>query len=370
LRLTFEWDGEDFARQMFGMRQRLHVDIIDYPGEWLIDLGLMRQTYAEWAGEALGYARSTRVPEAARPFLDFIEGLDPAGAEDEAIAMRGAELFTAYLREAKRTEPSRAILGPGRFLLPGDLEGSPLVTFFPMELNEQARPHTLGALLNRRFESYKTHVVEPFFKQHFSRLDRQIVLIDMLTSLNGGAQGLNDLEHGLEGVLRAFRPGRNSWLSLILPKRIDRIAFAATKADHIHKFSHGRLAAILEKAVARAARRASDAQAETAFFALAGLKSTIDVEKSSGSASYRCVRGVPEKGEKLGRETFDGVKEAVVFPGDLPDDPLDAFDPERATVGQYSFLRFEPPRMEAESDPWPHVGLERAVTFLFGDYLP
>ena len=31
-------------------------------------------------------------------------------------------------------------------------------------------------MMQRRYEAYKTHVVKPFFRDHFSRLDRQIDL--------------------------------------------------------------------------------------------------------------------------------------------------------------------------------------------------
>ena len=35
-------------------------------------------------------------------------------------------------------------------------------------------------MMERRYEAYKTHVVRPFFRDHFARLDRQIVLVDAL----------------------------------------------------------------------------------------------------------------------------------------------------------------------------------------------
>ena len=42
----------------------VHLDIIDYPGEWLLDLALMDKTYADWAEETL-----TRI--AARPAVAY-----------------------------------------------------------------------------------------------------------------------------------------------------------------------------------------------------------------------------------------------------------------------------------------------------------
>src|SRR6185295_1312689 len=110
---------------------------------------------------------------------------------------------------------------PGRFLLPGDLAGSPLLTFFPLPpAGETYRRGSLGAMLARRFESYKAHVIKPFFRDHFARLDRQIVLIDALSAVNAGAGALGDLQRTMEAVLKCFRPGANTWLSTILPRRI------------------------------------------------------------------------------------------------------------------------------------------------------
>ena len=69
-----------------------------------------------------------------------------------------------------------------------------------------------------------------------------------------------DLQRSMEAILRCFRPGANTWLSAVLPRRIDRLLFAATKADHLHHTSHDRLEAILrllaDKAIARARSRA------------------------------------------------------------------------------------------------------------------
>ena len=94
--------------------------------------------------------------EFAKPLLAFLAGTDPAAQEDEQIALTGAALFTDYLLAA-RESGAQSTLAPGRFLLPGDLEGSPLLTFFPMPLTSEERlPRgSLAAMMMRRFESYK-----------------------------------------------------------------------------------------------------------------------------------------------------------------------------------------------------------------------
>ncbi len=39
---------------------KLHLDIVDYPGEWLVDLGLMDLDFAAWSRQALAQARGGR----------------------------------------------------------------------------------------------------------------------------------------------------------------------------------------------------------------------------------------------------------------------------------------------------------------------
>ena len=152
-----------------------------------------------------------------------------------------------------------SLLPPGRFLMPGNLAGSPALTFAPLDVpaDGTAPEGSLWAMMERRYEAYKDVVVRPFFREHFARLDRQIVLVDALAAFNAGPEALHDLEAALAGILDCFRIGRSTFLSSLFRPRIDRILFAATKADHLHHSSHDRLEAILRRAVAtrRRARR-------------------------------------------------------------------------------------------------------------------
>jgi predicted YcjX-like family ATPase len=259
--------------------------------------------------------------------------------------------------------------------MPGDLEGSPLLTFCPLPLDGRRSPSrgSLAAMMARRFESYKGHVVRPFFRDHFSRLDRQIVLVDVLGPLNEGGAAVTDLQHALDAVLAVFRTGASSWLSALIGRRIDRLLFAATKADHIHSSSHDRLEAILRLITERAMGRASETGAEVGVQALAALRATREAEAKVGDELLPCIVGVPMPGERIGNQTFDGREEAAVFPGDLPADPRAALLPEAAPAGLH-FVRFRPPRVlppgpDGEAPPLPHIRLDRALDFLLGDWL-
>ena len=376
LRLTLEYEPTGLLWRQFGTAN-FHLDIVDYPGEWLLDLPLLKLGFAEWSAEALALSRAAERQVFARDWHGFLGGLDPKLPEDEQTAIRGAELFAAYLRQCRADRNLLSTVTPGRMLMPGDLEGSPAVTFMPLDLapGATAPRGSLYAMMERRFEAYKAHVVQPFFRDHFARLDRQIVLVDVLGAMNAGSPAVADLERALAAILNCFRPGTNSWLASILGKRIDRILFAATKADHIHHTSHDRLEAILRRLVQNAIDRAEFAGATVQSAALAAIRATREVEAREQGGRLACIAGTPLAGERLDGQNFDGGTEIALFPGDLPA-PSDAG--EEAGLRQFrasgvQFLRFRPPALMAtgfgSSPVLPHIRLDRAIQFLIGDKL-
>src|SRR3979411_2916588 len=244
----------DYQRQN-GADRTLTLDVVDYPGEWLLDLPLLNKSYEQWSNESLGLSRERPRARLAAQWRDHLAALNAEGREDEQAALTAAKLFTDYLRACRDERFAMSLLPPGRFLMPGNLAGSPALTFAPLEVpvDELAPDGSLWAMMRRRYEAYKDVVVRPFFRDHFSRLDRQIVLVDALAAFNSGPEALHDLEAALAGILDCFRIGRATFLSNLFRPRIDRILFAATKADHLHHSSHDRLEAVLRRTVAQAA---------------------------------------------------------------------------------------------------------------------
>jgi predicted YcjX-like family ATPase len=307
-----------------------------------------------------------------------LAGVRSEGAEDEAEARRLAEAFASYLRAARADEHALSMLPPGRFLMPGDLEGSPALTFAPLDISagHASAKGTLTAMMERRYEAYKTHVVKPFFRDHFARLDRQIVLVDMLAALNAGPAAIRDLEAALADVLSAFRPGRASWLASILSRRIDRILFAATKADHVNHSDHDNLAKLLQRLTRRAAERAAFSGAKVRVMPLAAVRATREVFVKRSGERLPAIAGVPMPGEQVSGEVYDGEAEVALFPGDLPGDPDAIFDYERQLAEEalaLRFLRFRPPYLERTAEgatlSLPHIRLDQALEFLIGDKL-
>ncbi|ODN70756.1 hypothetical protein A6302_01916 [Methylobrevis pamukkalensis] len=416
MRLTIAYESATFFGRNLGSG-RLHLDIVDYPGEWLLDLPLLAKDFATWSREAFARARDPRRADIAGPWLAHLATLDPSAAADEETVAEAARLFTGYLAACRQDAHALSLVPPGRFLMPGDLEGSPALTFAPLDVAPDARAPrgSLHALMERRYEAYKQVVVKPFFRTHFARLDRQVVLVDPLAALNAGPAAVADLALALEEILACFRPGRSSWLTSILTRRIDRILIAATKADHLHHTSHDRLERLMQRILAEPIARAEKAGAKVEVKAIAAVRATREAQVRRGGESLPCIVGVPQAGETIDGRLFDGNDDIALFPGDLPENHevlirrvealveegravhAEARSPNEASLagaggpwakgassgraaqadGDLSpdlrFLRFRPPRLETTAEgatlSLPHIRLDRAIDFLIGDKL-
>ena len=356
LRLSMRVQPTGLMGMVSGPRT-VHLDIVDYPGEWLLDLSLMDKSYAEWSEEALTRANGR---DAGAAFVALARSTDSGVKLDEPQAKRFSEAYTAYLQAIR--DAGYSDYTPGRCLLPGALAGSPVLTFAPMPVPEKARRGSLYREFERRFEAYKSKVVKPFFRDHFSRIDRQVVLVDALGAIHSGPQAVDDLRNAMADILGAFRPGANAWLSqLLFGKRVEKILFATTKADHLHHSQHGRLTAIMEALLRDARDRADFAGAKTQAMSIAALRTTTEDHLQG----LDVVRG----------RLVDTGKQAAFYPGDLPSDPAKIIGAARDGAeawldAEYSVMNFAPAKLNlAPGEGPPHIRLDRAAEFLIGDRL-
>jgi len=338
----------------------VHVDIIDYPGEWLLDLGLLDQSYDDWSAATLARLQDR---DSAAAFRALLADTDGTARLDEPQAKALAGAFTDYLRAARMAGFYDCT--PGRFLLPGDLAGSPVLTFAPLPPGDAPR-RSLRREMSRRYEAYKSQVVRPFFRDHFARIDRQVVLVDALGAIHTGPAAVEDMRAAMAEILSAFRPGRNAFLSqLFRGKRVERILFAATKADHLHHAQHGKLTAIMEALTREARDRARFAGADTQALALAALRATTEDTVQHQGRELNVVQGT----------LLDTGRQAAFYPGALPEDPAHILTPAKAGAESwldedYQIMRFAPaPLTLRPGDGPPHIRLDRAAQFLIGDRL-
>lgn len=377
LRITLDYESASGWNRMFS-RGRISIDIVDYPGEWLLDLPLLAQDFREFSDKTVALAGTGIRKALSEEWLALAATVDLDAPANEMTARRLSESFASYLRACRADERSLSTLPPGRFLMPGDLEGSPALTFAPLpNLPATKAPKgSLRAMMERRYDAYKNVVIKPFFREHFARLDRQIVLIDALQAINRGPEAVQDLERALADVLACFQPGHSSFFSSLVGRKIDKVLVAATKADHLHHESHDRLERLTGRLVDRAIQRIGMAGAGIEVMAIASVRATREATVKEGNHLLPVIVGTPIAGETINGECFDGNRKTAIFPGDLPENPDSLFqhlDEPNAELPELNVVRFRPPALDETNGgiklSVPHIRLDRAMQFLFGDRL-
>ncbi len=358
IRLAIRFRPSGFLQSRVRSSTTIYLDIIDYPGEWLLDLPLLGQSFAQWSDEV--FTLCTREPRAtlAQPWLEYLKNLDPHQNAEEGVLRQASRLFTDFLLACKAEPVGLSYLQPGRFLIPGDLKDAPILTFCPIRHTTQStQPGSLGQVMADRFESYKDRVVRRFYDQHFSHFDRQIVLVDLLKGLNRGPEHFADMDPAEKSILKNFDYGRSSTLSRLFQPRIDRLLFVATKADHVAANQHGNLERLLKRILMDPVNDATFHGVTVDTMAISSVVSTETVVKEHQGRRLSFVKGRPK-----GR-----TEEVLLFGGEIPEKIP---KPEAWQSERFNFLEFEPkiPREDAD-DRLGHLRLDLALDFLLGDKL-
>jgi uncharacterized protein len=334
--------------------------IVDYPGEWLLDLPLLEQSYAEWSRATLQVFRAGVRAEVAGDFLAYVARHGGHEVASEQVAREAHELYRASLIKA-RDQYGLSFLQPGRFLCPGTLGEVPYLWFAPLDLGAEGdnlAPHTLAALMADRFEVYKREVVTRFYEGHFRHYSRQIVLVDVLRSLLAGREAFEDTRRAIDAILESFRYGHGGTISkLLFGSHIDKVVFAATKADHVPDIQRDHLAALLRNMAAFPALEVKSRNAQLEVMALASVISTAEDAQEIDGQRVQVVVGRP----------VGAGKQSKFFVGNVP------IRPPRVDAWGSPFLNvpvFEPPAIDPSPvDGIAHINLDLALDFLIGDRL-
>ena len=296
----------------------------------------------------------------ARDFLAFIAQHRPDETASEEVAKQAHDLYCACLIAA-RDRHGLSFLQPGRFLCRGTLGDVPYLWFAPFDVREgfdTVAPYTLGALMAERFEVYKREAVARFYEDHFRHYSRQVVLVDVLRALLAGRDAFDDTRLALDAILDSFRYGHGGIISkLLFGSHIDKVLFAATKADHVPDIQRDHLAALLRNMAAFPALEVKSSNAELDVTALASVISTAEDSQEIDGQRVQVVVGRP-----VGAKT-----QSKFFVGNVP------IRPPRAEAWGSPFLNvpvFEPPAVDPSPvEGIPHINLDLALDFLLGDQL-
>jgi predicted YcjX-like family ATPase len=325
--------------------RRLRLEFIDYPGEWLLDLPLLSQDFATWSAAVL---RRLDTLQAAAAFVGFVTALPARAPADESLAETGHRLYTATL--VRLRQAGLSFLQPGRFLMPAPGPPPPWTVFFPT-----AATGPLASLMAARFDAYRDAVRRDLVSPLFGQLDGLVVLADLLSALHAGAGAYEDAAQSLSAAAASLRWGRAWWvlgpLRYLFPGGIQRVAFVATKADHVAARQRANLAALTGSLTA------PTAEARTSVHAVASVRCTEDFVWTLDGRNISAVRG----------RVLGDTRMTRSYPGEVPDtSPDEAF-------WAHPFLAlpdFEPMRLPAGGRAGvPHIGLDRLLAFLLEDFL-
>lgn len=335
--------------------RRLRLEILDYPGEWLLDLPMLEQSFQTWSRETLARLRETPRSQAFIAFLQQLPAVRPDDVPDHEHLRRLHMLYRDGLRAAQDSFGLR-LLQPGRFLCPGPRADAPFMWFFPLnEVSDHSQRGTAAALLEERFEAYKADMRARFFEAHFARFDRQIVLADVLGVLHGGKEAFYDTQQALALIAGSLSYGGGWGLGRGRQGRIERVAFVATKADHVPASGRDNLRHLLRDLVEDA--RTSMEGRPVSFHTVASVLSTSDTTVEHEGLVKDVVRGTPI-----------GSSVAKLFdPGTVPSGrPPDTFWNGRRFV----LPVFEPRRpRDGGQEGIQHLGLDAVLDALLGDKL-
>ncbi|MCT8341529.1 MULTISPECIES: YcjX family protein [Photorhabdus] len=358
IRLALRYRSGDSLLRHFKETATLYLEIVDYPGEWLLDLPMLAQSYLTWSHQMNSLLQGQRAVW-AKPWLELCKQCDPLAPADENLLAAIAQAYTEYLAKCK--EQGLHFIQPGRFVLPGDMMGAPALQFFPWpDINNitesrfaQADRHTNIGMLRQRFEYYCQSVVKGFYKAHFLRFDRQIVLIDCLQPLNRGPQAFNDMRLALTQLMQSFHYGKRTLFRRLFSPCIDKLMFAASKADHVTADQHANLVSLLQQLIQEARQNAVFEGISMDCVGLASVRAT-----ESGVIEHNGESIPALKGYRL----TDG-KPLTFFPGEVPRRlPEDNFWQKQG----FSFEEFSPCPVNVDT-PLPHIRLDTVLEFLVGD---
>lgn len=372
LRLAIRYQPHSLLKYATQMAT-LTIDITDYPGEWLLDLPMLKQTYQEWSEQTQALLMSAPRAEFSKNFLTKLNDIDPFVPASEELLSELAKEYTELLHTF-RHKLGLSVIQPGRFILPGELAGAPILEFFPfpnltsLDGNDyqNAADDSFIGMLRSRYIEYKEQVVRKFYQQHFVRFDRQIVLADCLTALNNGKESFADLEQAISMILESYSYGKSGLFSRLFSPKIDKLLFAATKADHVTPEQHAPLVSLINQLIHQSKHQLNYEAVEVKTLAIASVKATQTGRVNHQGKEVPVIQGVRLLSEQeCENDESNPLQERVtVFPGEVPE-TLPNSDYWKSN--SFNFINFAPMNTSTIHQPLPHLRIDQVLQFLLAD---
>ncbi len=136
IRLALKYKPNKTTKKLLSKTAILNVDIIDYPGEWLLDLPLLDMDFATWSQTQFDALKGQR-GDLAKAWLSELEKVDLFAEVNEKLLEKVARTYTEYLHSCK--DAGLHWVQPGRFVLPGELAARRCYSFSRVALIRKAK---------------------------------------------------------------------------------------------------------------------------------------------------------------------------------------------------------------------------------------
>jgi len=340
---------ESKSRFSFLPNSNFTIELIDYPGEWLLDLSLLKLSYKEWSRKSIAWLNSIDDIK-AKEYLKTIDSLK-ANTLGKEVQERLHTQYKELLIHLKKNHYSQ--LTPGRFVLPADLANDPLLHFAPIGKGLDS----LENIFKTNYKKYVKEVVKEIHLEHFKGFERQVVLVDVIEALQNGYECYSDMKDGIKEMLQPYDHKNKNFFSQWLTPSIKNVLFVATKADHVAASQHTNFSKLLDNLVDKIRHDMDISHIKTDTQLVAALKSTTSIVKEHNGESLAFVRGILEKDAQV----------HDLYAGKMPHKFPNKKEWDRDLYGYENFL--PPKKLYGDDEALEHINMDRVIEKLIGDLL-
>ena len=277
---------------------KITLHIHDYPGEFLLDVPMLKQTFEQWSNSTL-HRMAGQCPHEADEYNKVAQLAITDDLNEQLRLLRQA--YAKYVIAARddgleMIQPAMSLLQSGHDKTHIADESSLPFVPIPVGISQETKLHDL---LSPVYASYCRERVEPFHNR-LKNCQVQVVLVDVLRILRNGYRCYNDSKLSLEAVLQAYHHSAWFWGGA------GRVVFAATKADHAIKPVRTNLQKLLAELVHKSAKTVGiTVQTECHWFS--ALRATTDeLGQINEQRAIRVVVGQRHAADALDRRLEAG----------------------------------------------------------------
>ena len=324
------------------------IAIVDYPGEWLVDIPLQEMSFDQWSEQTISRATTGSRSQFSKEWLSYVDQISTDCQPTTEETITAHNLYCDYLQKCKSQLKLR-YLQPGRFVCPGDSVNAPVMWFCPLPMSKRrgsSESNTLYGLMARQYEAYKARYANGFFQFFFNKINRQIVLADVLSALSAGKENFDDTKDALRDVTLAFKRQKSFWSMF----KVEKTLVAATKCDHVAEIQIDHLRGLVDNI---AVALPTNAQSNVSAMAVSSIVCTRE----------EVINGTPFV---VGRPEGEAKNRAISIPHITTVMP----NSEYWYRYNFEFPRFQPQVLPNFRDQGiQHINLDKALEYLLGDKL-